>query len=231
MIIDFSKKKYALIVAGGIGKRMESEIPKQFLILNGKPVLMHTLEKFNKIKDLEIILALPYPNFDYWKTLCEQFSFSANYTLVEGGETRFHSVRNGLDKIDADSFVAIHDGVRPIVSEAIIKNSFEIAAQKGNAVSAVKVKDSIREMTLSGYTKNVSRKNFFLIQTPQTFQSSIIKEAYQKATHYNFTDDAGVAEEVLGTKINIIEGDYRNIKITTPEDLIIASAFLHPKMD
>ena len=227
MQIDFPKKRYVLIVAGGDGKRMESETPKQFLILNGKPILMHTIEAFNKILNIQLILVLPFSKFDEWKNLCEKFSFSVKHTLVEGGETRFHSVKNGLEKVDINSFAAIHDGVRPLITKEIIAHSFEIAEQKGNAVVGVKLKDSIREITLTGSSKNVNRNNYYLIQTPQTFQSAIIKEAYEKATHYNFTDDAGVVEEILGVKINLIEGDYKNIKITTPEDLIIASAFMN----
>jgi 2-C-methyl-D-erythritol 4-phosphate cytidylyltransferase len=225
MQLDLTKK-YALIVAGGSGKRMESGIPKQFLPLQEKPVLMHTIEAFHKIQGIKIIVVLPSSNMEDWKKILLQYSFSINHILVEGGETRFHSVLNGLQKVENESIVAIHDGVRPIISSDIIQKSFDIASQKGNAIAAVKLKDSIREMTIIGSSKNVNRNNYFLIQTPQTFQSSIIKDAYQKATHYNFTDDASVAEEISGVKINLFEGDYRNIKITTPEDLIIASAFL-----
>lgn len=226
MQLNISKKKYALIVAGGSGKRMESETPKQFLGLSGKPVLMRTIEAFNTISEIEIIVVIPSSDFENWKNLCGQFSFTVKHILVEGGETRFHSVRNGLKKVDADSLVAIHDGVRPLITKEIIEHSFDIAEQKGNAVVAVKLKDSIREMTLTGSSKNVNRNNYYLIQTPQTFKSFTIKDAYQKATHYNFTDDASVAEEILGEKINLIIGSYQNIKITTPEDLVFAEVLI-----
>ena len=226
-----SDKKFAIIVAGGSGKRMESSIPKQFLLLNGRPVLMHTIEAFASQKDIHIIVVLPHSKFDEWKSLCIEYSFPINHDLVEGGDTRFHSVLNGLNKIDTDGIVAIHDGVRPIISQKIIRDSFDIAYQKGNAITAVKTKDSIRELTLTGQSKNVNRNNYYLVQTPQTFQISVIKEAYNNASHYNFTDDAGVAEEVLGLNINLIEGDYCNIKITTPEDLNIASVLMNSKKD
>ena len=226
MLSDFPKKRYALIVAGGSGSRMESDLPKQFIVLNGRPILMHTIDVFAKISAIQIIVVLPSQKLNDWKKLCKEYSFTTEHHLIAGGETRFHSVKNGLDAVDNKCFVAIHDGVRPLIKKEIIEHSFDVAEKKGNAVVAVKLKDSIREMTLTGSSKNVNRNNYYLIQTPQTFQSSIIIDAYQKATHYNFTDDAGVAEEVLGIKINLIEGDYRNIKITTPEDLLIATALL-----
>lgn len=224
-MMDNALKKYALIVAGGSGTRMETEIPKQFLLLKGKPILMHTIEVFSIIGGIEIILVLPSSQFEYWESLCVQYSFQIKHKLVAGGETRFHSVRNGLQIIDA-GIVAIHDGVRPIISKQIIEQSFTIASEKGNAIAAVKLKDTIREVKLLGGSRNVNRNNYYLIQTPQTFQLSLIKEAYNNATHYNFTDDAGVLEEVGGNEINLIEGDYKNIKITTPEDLQIAENFI-----
>jgi len=221
-------KKYALIVAAGNGLRMNSDIPKQFLIVNGEPVLMHTIRAFSKIDVIEIILVINSSAFDYWKKLCSEYSFSVPHKIIEGGETRFHSVRNGLNII-SDGIVAIHDGVRPLVSEKIIERSFEIAREKGNAITSVKLKDSIREVTLTGHSKNVNRNNYYLIQTPQTFKTQLIKEAYKNVTHYNFTDDAGVFEESTGSEINLTEGDYTNIKITTPEDLQITALLLSLK--
>lgn len=222
-MVDRSIKKYALIVAGGSGSRMGSEIPKQFLVVAGKPVLMHTLEKF---KAYTIILVLPETQIAYWKQLCTAYQFNLPHELCIGGETRFHSVRNGLGSItEQESLVAIHDGVRPMIAETIIAQSYQMAAEKGNAVVAVKLKDSIREITLTGHTINRNRNNYWLVQTPQTFQTGLIKAAYEAATHYNFTDDAGVLEE-FGQSINLLEGDYKNIKLTTPEDLILANGLL-----
>lgn len=220
-----SIKRYALLVAGGSGTRMGNDIPKQFLLLKNKPVLMHTIEAFAAIDSVEIILVLPTSQIAYWERLCHQYSFQIKHSIVEGGETRFHSVRNGLDKVE-DGLVAIHDGVRPIISRDIIEKSYTAAQEKGNAVAGIKLKDSIREILLLGNSRNLNRNNYFLIQTPQTFQASQIKEAYKNATHYNFTDDAGVLEEVEGKEIHLIEGSYRNIKITTPEDLLVAGVFL-----
>ncbi len=224
-MMDNVLKKYALIVAGGLGNRMGTDIPKQFLLLNNKPVLMHTIEAFSVIDGLEIILVLPHSQFEFWENLCVQYSFQTKHKLIAGGDTRFHSVRNGLQIIN-EGIVAIHDGVRPIISKQIIEQSFTVAAEKGNAIAAVKLKDTIREVKLLGGSRNVNRNNYYLIQTPQTFQTAIIKDAYNHATHYNFTDDAGVLEEISGKEINLIEGAYRNIKITTPEDLQVAEVFL-----
>ncbi len=221
-------KKYALIVAGGKGLRMGSEIPKQFLHLNGMPVLMHTLQAFAKVPGLVILLVLPKDQFLYWKNLCLQFDFTIPHELVEGGDTRFHSVRNGLHAItELNSLVAIHDGVRPLIDPEIIEKSFAMAQEKGNAVTVVRLKDSIRKVELLG-NHSVNRSNYYLVQTPQTFSSKVILAAYHQTDHFNFTDDAGVLDEA-GIKINLLEGDYRNIKITSKEDLIVAEAFLKSK--
>lgn len=215
--------KYALIVAGGSGTRMGSALPKQFLELKGKPVLMHTIEKFSGCR---IILVIPEAQIAYWESLCTKYSFGVSHQVCKGGETRFHSVRNGLELItESNALVAIHDGVRPLITPSIINQTFVMAEEKGNAVAAVKLKDSIREITLEGRTRNANRNNYWLIQTPQTFQAGIIKDAYAHATHYNFTDDAGVLEE-YGKSVFLTEGSYSNIKITTPEDLIVAEALL-----
>lgn len=221
-------KRYALIVAGGKGLRVGGEIPKQFIELKGLPVLMHTITAFSKIENLTIILVLPKDQVAYWQTLCVQHHFNVPHQMIEGGETRFHSVRNGLNHIvDMDSIVAIHDGVRPLINQDIIESSFKLAAEKGNAVTVVKLKDSIRKLELTG-NKSANRNNYYLVQTPQTFQTQLIRTAYINTDHYNFTDDAGVLEE-SGYEINLLEGDYKNIKITNPEDLIIAAAFLDLK--
>ena len=220
-------KKTALIVAGGNGSRMESDLPKQFILLARKPILMHTIEAFYNCNVSNIIVVLPPNQFEFWKELCTEFSFNLPHQIVAGGASRFESVQNGLVLCNEEDLVAIHDGVRPFITAEIINNSFDVAAQKGNAVAAVRLKDSIRKVDLLG-NKNVNRDDYFLIQTPQTFKCNIIKEAYQAQDHINFTDDASVLE-ANGYAINLIPGDYKNIKITTPEDLSVAEAFYNNK--
>jgi 2-C-methyl-D-erythritol 4-phosphate cytidylyltransferase len=219
--------KTALIVAGGSGTRMESNLPKQFLLLAGKPILMHTIEAFYHSGVNHIILVLPQSQIDFWNQLCQTHQFTIKHQIVAGGASRFESVQNGLQHCNNNDLVAIHDGVRPFVSKEIILNSFETAAQKGNAVAAVRLKDSIRKVELLS-NKNVNRDNYYLIQTPQTFKAQLIKEAYAAQDHINFTDDASVLES-NGYAINLIPGDYKNIKITTPEDLVVGEAFLKVK--
>jgi 2-C-methyl-D-erythritol 4-phosphate cytidylyltransferase len=219
--------KTALIVAGGSGTRMESNLPKQFLLLAGKPILMHTIEAFYHSGVNHIILVLPQSQIDFWNQLCQTHQFTIKHQIVAGGASRFESVQNGLQHCNNNDLVAIHDGVRPFVSKEIILNSFETAAQKGNAVAAVRLKDSIRKVELLS-NKNVNRDNYYLIQTPQTFKAQLIKEAYAAQDHINFTDDASVLE-LNGYAINLIPGDYKNIKITTPEDLLVGEAFLKVK--
>jgi len=220
--------KYALIVAGGKGLRMNQTLPKQFTEIGGLPVLMHTLNKFALVKNINIYLVLPESEISFWHLLCKQYQFLVNHTIVTGGDSRFMSVKNGLNAINTqkDALVAIHDGVRPFITEPMINNAYQIAAQKGNSVTAVRLKDSIREVSLTGENKNVNRNNYYLIQTPQTFVLNQIKSAYQTVTNYNYTDDASVLE-TTGLKINLIEGSYSNIKITTPEDLLFAQALLN----
>lgn len=219
-------KKYALIVAGGKGLRMGAEIPKQFLLLHGKPVLMHTIEAFAAITDIRIVLVLPQSQMSYWQELITKYSFIIPHALVSGGDTRFQSVKNGLSAV-SEGLVAIHDGVRPVISHELLNNAYDTCQLKGNAVLAVRLKDSIREVDLLG-NKNVNRNNYYLIQTPQVFQSSEIIAAYQQAEHDNFTDDASVLESV-GAKIHLVEGSYSNIKITTPEDLAMVEVLLKMK--
>jgi 2-C-methyl-D-erythritol 4-phosphate cytidylyltransferase len=220
-------QKIALIVAGGSGTRMETNVPKQFLLLAGKPILMHTLEAFYFAGVNQIILVLPQSQIEFWNQLCQTHGFTIKHQLVAGGASRFESVNNGLQQCNDNDIVAIHDGVRPFISKEIILKSFETALEKGNAVAAVRLKDSIRKVELLG-NKNVNRDNYYLIQTPQTFKVELIKEAYAAQDHINFTDDASVLE-ANGHAINLIPGDYKNIKITTPEDMLIAEAFLNTK--
>jgi 2-C-methyl-D-erythritol 4-phosphate cytidylyltransferase len=215
--------KFAVVVAGGNGLRMETDIPKQFLLLKGKPVLMHTLLKFSNCKQL--VLVLPDKQISYWSELCKQYNFLLPHTVVKGGKERFFSVLNGLRALPDDGLVAIHDGVRPCLSEQIITNSFDVAEKYGNAVSAVPSKDSIR---MVDEEKNIAvdRSKYYLIQTPQTFNLALLKKAYGQTVYQDtFTDDASVFESA-GNNIHLIKGEYTNIKITTPEDLPLAELFL-----
>lgn len=220
--------EYAIIVAGGKGTRIKSALPKQFLELNGLPILMHTINAFQRYsKNISVILVLPEDDFETWKSLCIKHNFTAKLILQKGGDTRFQSVKNGLEKIEGDGLVAIHDGVRPLVSEDIIGASYRLASVHKTAVAAVRLKESLR-MTDQDNTKSVDRSKFRLIQTPQTFEVGLIKKAYQIKDDPTLTDDASVAERA-GNTISLFEGSYENIKITTQEDLIIAQALLHAR--
>jgi len=223
-------EKFAIIVAGGSGSRMGSARPKQFMLLDGKPILMHTIEAFFRHShEIKIILVLPKDSIIEWQDLCVQFSFNYEIYIAVGGSTRFESVKNGLQKIkNKKSLVAIHDGVRPLISEDIIDHSFQLADKKGSAIVSTPIKESIRQ--LKGETsKAIDRTKLRSIQTPQTFRTGLIKEAFAKfETDQNFTDDASVAEKA-GHQVHLIEGSYQNIKITTPEDLLFAEAILRQK--
>lgn len=219
--------KYAIIVAGGSGSRMQSIVPKQFLSINGLPVLMHTLLAFhNSGSKPQLILVLPANYHDYWVQLCTTHNFNISHQLVSGGETRFHSVKNGLGLIpdNEDSLIAVHDAVRPLTSREIIDQSYQYAATNGNAVAAVKSRDSIRQLK-DGSSIALTRDEIYLVQTPQTFKSAQLKKAYLQPYSPHFTDDASVVE-ATGIKINLIEGSYQNIKITFAEDVAIAELLL-----
>lgn len=220
------KKKYAIIVAGGSGTRMNSTLPKQFIPLAGKPLLIHTIQQFsNYSKDLRIILILPATQVDEWNKLCQENQFNLDIQIVSGGATRFQSVKNGLDAIDeVDGLVAIHDGVRPFIKKALIEESFRAADKYGSGIATVALKDSIRYVN-EGINRAEDRTKFRLIQTPQTFQLDLIKKAYTTKETPDFTDDASVLEH-SGERVHLIEGSFENIKITTPEDLIIAESIL-----
>lgn len=221
-------KYYVIIVAGGTGSRMGSEIPKQFLQLNGRPVLMHTIDAFHSAATApEIILVLNADFHQYWKDLCLEYNFSIPHQLVKGGEHRFHSVRNGLKSITQPAIVAIHDAVRPCISHEIINLAFRQAEAVGNAVVAVKSRDSIRQSTKTG-TISLNRDDIYLIQTPQVFKSELLQKAYEQEYRKDFTDDASVVEE-SGVEIKLIPGDTRNLKITYPEDILIAQNYLGSK--
>lgn len=218
-------EKHVIIVAGGTGKRMQSEIPKQFLNVAGKPVLIHTFERFiNYSEDIKIILVLPEPFIDFWKSLCKRFTFEIDHKVVEGGHNRFNSVRNGLKEIHNGSLVAIHDGVRPLVAKDTLNRVFKKAEESGNAIPAVKINESLRKISNQN-SFFVNRREYRLIQTPQCFHAELIKKAYQQDYKEEFTDDATVVE-AMGIKINLVEGNIENIKITRPGDIKIAEAFL-----
>jgi 2-C-methyl-D-erythritol 4-phosphate cytidylyltransferase len=216
---------YVVIVAGGSGKRMGAEVPKQFLELAGRPVLMHTIERFKAYSEsIEIITVLPENQLRYWIDLQKKHSFSVLHTLVKGGTNRFYSVRNGLRFVTEPGLVAIHDGVRPFVNLDTIKRCFETAEQLGNAIPAISPTESLRIITEGG-SRPVNRFDVKQIQTPQVFNTTLIKKAYLQEYSHEFTDDATVLEKT-GEKINIIEGNRENIKITNPEDLLISTALL-----
>jgi 2-C-methyl-D-erythritol 4-phosphate cytidylyltransferase len=228
--------KYALIVAGGSGTRMNNDTPKQFLEIMGKPILMHTISRFQLSSPLiKIVLVLPKDEIDYWKHLVSQHKFDYDGQIVAGGKTRFQSVKKGLAAIEADaddvapdmqSTVAIHDGVRPLVAIKTIALSHVEASSNGCAIAAVDLKDSIREVQEDGSTKGMNRDKFRLMQTPQTFRVNAIKAAYDIEETPEMTDDATVFEKA-GHKVHLIKGSYQNIKITTPEDLAVAEAILN----
>jgi len=220
-------RHFAIIVAGGQGTRMGSEIPKQFLLLDNKPILAHTIERFHEaMPDIEIIVVLPESSQFYWQEYLAQGTFSIPNIVANGGKTRTESVRNGLKLVPNDALVAIHDAVRPLIAPSIIVNSFEVAHTTGTAITAVTLKDSIRVKAEDGSFHAVNRDHFRIIQTPQTFQSTLIKHSYSKLAINDVSDDATVAE-LAGYAITLINGSYENIKITTPEDLIMAEGLLN----
>lgn len=218
-------QNYVVIVAGGSGKRMGAEIPKQFLELAGRPVLMHTIERFRAYdSSIEIITVLPENQLRHWMDLQKQYSFSVPQTIVKGGSTRFHSVRNGLKFVNMPGLVAIHDGVRPFVSPDTIRRCFETAGKLGNAIPAVAPVESLRMVTEKG-NMPIDRMQVRQIQTPQVFSAELIIKAYRRDYRPDFYDDATVLED-MGVTINIVEGNRENIKITNPEDLLISKALL-----
>ncbi len=218
------KKHFAVIVAGGSGKRMDSEIPKQFMEISGKPVLMRTIEKFYDYdRSISIIVVLPAGHTVYWEELKGKYSFQVPHRVVTGGPTRYDSVKNGLYHVDENSLVAIHDGVRPLISPEVITRCFETAEKFGNAVPVVYPNDSVRVSTDRGIVA-FPRDKIMLVQTPQVFKAGLIKDAYEQEFETDFTDDASLLE-MTGIKIAVVEGDIKNIKITTKEDLLVAESY------
>ena len=215
---------YAVIVAGGKGLRMGASIPKQFLPVNGLPILMLTIKRFREYDgSLRIILVLPKEQHEYWNELCKNYHFTDAYAVVEGGETRFHSVRNGLAAIpdDTQGVVGIHDGVRPFPSVEVIRACYETARTAKAVIPVVPVVETVRHIVAGGKTETVDRADYRLVQTPQTFDIQLLKQAYAQPYRDCFTDDASVVESA-GHEVTLIEGNRENIKIITPFDLRIA---------
>ena len=217
-----------IIVAGGKGLRMGSEMPKQFLNIGGKPVLMRTIEAFyNFDKSIRIIVALSETYREHWSKLCKGYGFSLYHEVVDGGETRFHSVKNGLELI-GDGFVAVHDAVRPFVSVSLLKTCFEASKEYKAVVPVVEVTDSLREIVDEKESRIVDRSKYRLVQTPQVFDSALLKKAYEVDFSESFTDDASVVES-YGNDIHLVLGERTNIKITTPFDLDLGETILKQK--
>ncbi|MDR0543443.1 MAG: 2-C-methyl-D-erythritol 4-phosphate cytidylyltransferase [Dysgonamonadaceae bacterium] len=221
-------RKYAIIVAAGTGSRMGTDIPKQYLLLRGKPVLMHTLKVFHDYDPcLQIVLVLASGQKEYWRSLCREYCFDVPHVLVDGGKTRFHSVKNGLEKVPSDALVAIHDGVRPIVDRELLDTLFQTAMEKKGAFPAIPIVDTLRKIAGNGSSKFVERSVYRLVQTPQVFLSRILIHAYQSEYSEKFTDDVSVVESRRLCKPVMVAGRRENIKITTPVDLIMVESILN----
>jgi len=233
ILICNMQNKYAIIVAGGSGSRMKSDLPKQFLLLEDRPVVMHTLEKFANSKSKpQLILVLHPDMFSVWEDLCRNHHFEIPHSVIAGGYTRFQSVRNGIDYIAKqqpglleNTLIAIHDAARPVVTPTIIDSCYEQTTRFQATVLAVRSTNSVRQGN-DVENKAVDRENIWIVQTPQTFRGDLLHEAFLQEELPSFTDDASVVEK-LGYNIHLIPGDYRNIKITFPEDIAIAQFYLN----
>ena len=215
---------YVIIVAGGQGLRMGLPVPKQFALVAGRPVLMHTIARFHEADPLlGIIVVLPADQHEYWNDLCREHDFRIEHTVVSGGETRFHSSQNGLRAIpdDVDGVVGIHDGVRPFVSVEVIRRCYAEARRSGAAIPVVPVVDTLRIVGEGNGSHNVDRSQFRAVQTPQVFSIGLLREAFRQQWRPEFTDDASVVEGI-GVKIGMVEGNRENIKLTTPLDMLVA---------
>ena len=219
-----------IIVAGGSGKRMGSALPKQFLFLGGQPVLAHTINSFAKaLRGAEIVVVLPASHIDFWENLSARFEV-ARHTVVAGGEERFYSVQNGLAALRTDpQLIAVQDGVRPLSSQALIRRTVAAAAEHGAAIPVIEPVDSLREVD-GECSRIIDRRRVRLVQTPQVFRAELLRDAYQADFCADFTDDASVAE-AAGTQVFLCAGERENIKITTPEDLIIAEAIIKSELE
>lgn len=218
-------KKFAIIVAGGAGKRFSSSIPKQFELLAGRPLLMHPIEAFHKaIPGIHIIVVIAKEMQAHWNKLCENHHFAIPHTLAEGGPERFHSVKNSLSLISGEGWVAVHDGARPLVSHQMLQHAFKTAELFGAVIPVIAVSDSVRQVNGALHSR-IDRQTLRLVQTPQIFEVSILKEAYMQQYYPDFTDDATVVE-ASGRQLTLIEGEIGNIKITLPHDLIVAEGLI-----
>lgn len=218
-------KKYAIIVAGGSGTRMGTDIPKQFLKIKEKPVLMHSINRFFHFDpNINFIVVLPENQIAFWQELCAEHQFDIPHRIVKGGTERFYSVKNGLQLVEKESLVAIHDAVRPLVNHQTIKEAFDAALEFGSGIPAIPMNDSIRQFEGEDNFA-VNRSNYRIIQTPQCFSSTLLLEAFNQNYKSEFTDDASVLE-AHGVKVTITAGNVENIKITTPKDLILAEAII-----
>ncbi len=218
-----NNKRYAIIVAGGSGKRFGSEVPKQFLPLDGKAVLMRTIEKFDKA-GAAIVVVLPAEHQQMWIDMCKDSNFPVTHTIATGGKTRFESVKNGIaaiDDLNDSDLVAVHDGVRPLASVELINRCYDTAQQSGSAIPVVNPSDSIRQVMEDGNSKQLLRSSLRAVQTPQTFKAELLKGAYDVDESPLFTDDASVVESA-GHQVTLVEGEMTNIKITTPIDMYLA---------
>lgn len=218
---------YLIAVAGGKGLRMGGDIPKQFLPIKGKPVLMRTLEAFYAYdKAIHLIVVLPVDQQDYWKHLCQEYAFTLPHQIADGGETRFHSVKNGLVLVEEeDVLVGVHDGVRPFVSLDVIAECYRMAERKGAAIPVIDVVETVRWISEDGGSETVPRDRYKLVQTPQVFCASLLKQAYAQPYTSAFTDDASVVE-AFGHRVELVKGNRENIKLTTPFDLKLAEMLI-----
>lgn len=224
-------KRYAIIVAGGKGMRMGGEVPKQFLLIGGKPVLMHTLQAFHDFDpQMQLIVVLPPSQITYWNALCQKHVCNIPHQVTTGGDTRFHSVKNGLALIpnEANAVVGVHDGVRPFVAQEVLLRCYTLAETKGAVIPVIPVVETIRKITDASVVHSVTvpRSEYRLVQTPQVFEVTLLKRAYQQSYTDNFTDDASVVE-AMGNQVYLTEGNRENIKLTTPFDLNIAAQLVN----
>ena len=225
-------ERFAILVAGGQGLRMGGDVSKQFLPLGGRPVLMHTIDRFREVfPDMHIIVVLPQGQHDYWHDLCRRHHLEGGFLTAPGGDTRFHSVLNGLNAIPADvseGLVGVHDGVRPFVSRDTLRRCYEEAARSGTAVPVTPVVETLRHVSPDGESMTVPRGDYRLVQTPQVFSLALLRQAYRQPYAPQFTDDASVVE-ALGERITLVEGNRENIKLTTPADLLLAKGIMEAR--
>lgn len=218
-------KKYVIIVAGGKGKRMSADLPKQFLKLGDKPILMHTIQRFAEYDPtMKIIVVLPQDQQEFWKDLCRQYNFMVPHKTANGGNTRFQSVKNGLALIRETGLVGIHDGVRPFVTNEVIDRCYKTAEATGAVIPVVDILETVREVLPEG-SRSVNRNSYKVVQTPQVFQNDLLLRAYNQLYREEYTDDATVVES-CDIKVTLVEGNRENIKITTPFDMMLGEVIL-----